>query len=1738
MANGGATEGLRSLSPTKRAALEKLLLKRRDAAAEAARIPLAPPDRAAELSFAERRLWLLDKLEPNHPFYNMPLAARVTGPLDRGAFAASLAALCAQHETLRYSYHLRDGRPERSVAERVAIAPEYIDARSLAGDRAALDARLREEARVPFDLARPPLLRCVMLELSDAEQIVLLVMHHIVSDGWSMWVMLNELATGYEVARAGSEPAAPLPIQYSDYAVWQRTSLDDSRRATLVSYWKSKLADAPPLLELPADHARGAVQDFDGAVLPFRLSDTSSAALQATADRHQATPFMVLMAAYQAWLARMTGQQDLLVGTVVAGRSRSELERLIGFFVNTLAVRGDLSGEPSFDQLVERVRAESLDAFAHQDLPFDQLIEAVAPERDQSHAALFQTALVVQNPPRDFAAGEGLSVEPLLVDNGTAKYDLTLFFWRDDEGWAGQIEYRTSLFEPATIERFAAGFQTLLSDALARPTAAIDELELLADSERRLLASFNETHTPLVGPLIAHELFQQSAADARPEATAILDGGNEVTWRALAERVNHAAAGLQSLGVQRGDAVIVALDRSFDSVTAMLAAMTAGAVYVPVDPHAGPQRIRFVTDDTRAKLILGEVSDPPIDSQSVTGLVELGVGKDFAAPEVSPDDLAYIIYTSGSTGVPKGVQVQHRSIVNFVRAQARLLGVTAGDRVLHVMSPSFDGGLSESFLPLATGATMIVASRQQVLDPTALTRLLQESSATIAKFPPALLATLDPDSFPALKTISTGGDTLTTELARRWLPGRRMLNGYGPTEATVGVSMHVLREPLTGLPPIGPPMANMRAYVLDKNLRQVPIGVAGEICIGGAGVAVGYLNQPEQTAAKFVRDPIADDGSRMYRTGDVGRWRADGELEFLGRLDDQVQLRGYRVEPSEVAAALERLPQVDQAFVTVKPDARGEDRLVAYVTPAKAGLAADQGEANHVAAWRSLMEGSHRAAGALRDTEFDTTGWISTYTGLPIPKDQMRAWAEAAANQILGHKPRRVLEIGCGTGLILLRVAPSCESYHGVDFLERSLNQLARVVDDRGLADKVTLGQMTADQVGQLSGHTFDTIVCNSVAQYFPSGDYLRGVIRDAAELVAPGGRMFLGDFRNLRLHEALAASVEIARADARLSRRELLGRIEAQLRREEELLIDPDLFERLGDDLPRLSGVQIQLKPGDADNELTRFRYDVTLSFDEPPESVDPVRCQADLAAVAKALSKQPAAVVVESAINPRVAADARVWGRLRDESETQTTAELKQARHEHPSEPTPDQWRALGAEHGYQTEVRWGAEPDTIEVRYTLPGKAVPPPNADSLCPLSRCTNEPMQQKLLARLAPELRAGLAESLPQYMLPSAFVVLDAFPQTSNGKIDRDALPPPPSGRPAWATGYTEPRDDEERLIAEVWEQLLGVSPVGAEDDFFELGGHSMLAVQVMSEIEARAGRALPLAALFQDPTVENLARLLREPAEAAAAMTLIPLQKEGAAAPLFCVHPAGGAVFCYQELAAHFAGERPVIGVQAHGVDGLRPPHEDMPSMAAAYAEAIQALRPHGPYHICGWSIGGNIAYEVARRLREGGGEVGLVALFDAGAIPPEGSLGEEDLLPLLEALFPESDHAPLAEIRGLSPEDQVAFFTERAAKAGLVDPAQLAASQHIFSVFQNNVTAVHKHQAESYPGPVTLFRAGEQTKTNQLFDDPQLGWGPLTELVRVLEVPSDHTQMMVAPQVDALAALVKAELERVEAS
>ncbi|MER7057943.1 amino acid adenylation domain-containing protein, partial [Streptomyces sp. NPDC000351] len=870
------------------------------------------------LSFAQRRLWFLQQFGAPSATYHMPLALRLSGHLDRAALSTALSDVVARHETLRTVFPHTAGIPRQRVVDATEV-PVPLTVR--AADEAEVPALLREEAVRAFDLTSEVPLRAELFALAPDEHVLLLVMHHIVGDGWSMGPLARDLATAYTTRRGGGAPAwPPLPVTYGDYTLWQHEILGDehdtdSLFARQVAYWKEALAGLPEQVRLPADRPRPATMSYGGDLLEVRIDAALHAALVEVARRSGATLFMVLQAALAALYTRLGAGTDIPIGSPVAGRTDEALDELVGFFINTLVLRTDTSGDPSFTELLGRVRETALSAYAHQDVPFEHLVEALNPSRSLSHHPLFQTGLVVQNAPGGDFELPGLTVSGVPVLTGTARLDLTFGFAEEHgpdgrpTGLSGAVEYSTDLFDRSTVEALVARWTRLLAAAAAAPDQPIGGIDLLSAEERRELLPAPEGET--AGASVT-ELFAARVA-AVPDAVALVSGDVELTYRRLNARANRFAHALIARGVGPEQVVAVALPRSVESVVAVLGVLKAGAAYLPVDPAYPAARIAFMLDDARPAVV---VDDPALVAEA-SGLPETdpGVVVDARHP-------AYVIYTSGSTGRPKGVVVSHTGVSGLVAAQADRLGVAPGSRVLQFASPSFDASFWDLCGAVLTGAALVLAPSETPLE--ALTdRRLDITHVTL---PPSALAAVESADLTA-GTLVVAGEACAPELVARWAPGRRMINAYGPTETTVCATMSDPLSPGTGAPPIGRPVAGFRVYVLDERLRIVPPGVAGELYVAGPGLARGYLNRPALTAGRFVACPFGPAGARMYRTGDVVRRRTDGELEYVGRSDDQVKVRGFRVELGEVEAALAEHPGVARAAVLAR-----DDRLIGYVS--------------------------------------------------------------------------------------------------------------------------------------------------------------------------------------------------------------------------------------------------------------------------------------------------------------------------------------------------------------------------------------------------------------------------------------------------------------------------------------------------------------------------------------------------------------------------------------------------------------------------------------------------------------------------------------------------------------------------------------------------------------------------------------------------------------------------------------
>ena len=892
------------------------------------RSPLGPPH---PLSFAQLRLWFLDQMAPDSPLYNVPFALRLDGALDVSALGAALDGIVARHEMLRTTF---SGDPEgiepvQHVAPPRPLLLPLLDLSALPAEHREAEAlRLTDrEAARPFDLRRGPLVRAALLRLGTLEHVALFTLHHIACDGWSTGVLVREVAALYAGAGRWPSPLPPLPIQYGDFARWQREWLRGEVLERHLGFWRERLAGAPPLLDLPTDRPRPPVRRHRGSRRAFALPASLLEALRVFARGCGATLFMALLAAYDALLSRYAGTEDVVVGSPIANRNRAETEGLIGFFVNNLVLRTDLGGDPTFEELAGRVREVTLAAYAHQDLPFEKLVDELRPGRSLAHSPLFQVMLVLQNARSEELELPGLTLGTLLPRVDHARFDLTFTLAEQESGLAGLWGYDTDLFDATTVERLTAHLGNLLEGATAAPGTRLSELPVLGRAELgQVLLQGSRTET---SPALLTELLAVQAV-ARPDGPALVSEEGTLTWAALQARVRRVARHLRGLGVGLETRVGLRLAHSVDWVVALLGVLEAGGAFLPLDPSYPPKRLAAVVEDSGAALVLDEIP-------SGESLKDPGV-------EVPLDALAYVIYTSGSTGRPKGVLVPHRGLVNLALAQARLFRVTPQSRILQFASPAFDAAISEVAMALATGAALHLAPRQAMLPGPELMELLRRREISVVTLPPSALAALpDPQEnpLPSLRSLVVAGEACPPALAARWAAGRRLVNAYGPTETTVcatagEVSGSDASRPLS----LGAPLENLRAVLLDPHGMPVPLGVPGELYVGGVALARGYLDRPDLTAERFVPDPLSGEpGARLYRTGDLGRLRLDGALELAGRVDRQIKIRGVRVEPGEVEAALASHPEVREAAVAATGEG-AERRLVAWFTgsAAPAGL--------------------------------------------------------------------------------------------------------------------------------------------------------------------------------------------------------------------------------------------------------------------------------------------------------------------------------------------------------------------------------------------------------------------------------------------------------------------------------------------------------------------------------------------------------------------------------------------------------------------------------------------------------------------------------------------------------------------------------------------------------------------------------------------------------------------------------
>jgi len=938
------SEQFSALSPKKQELFHLLMEKKRKANTASSLQTIMPVPRTGPLplSFAQQRLWFLDQWQPGTPIFNLMGCTRLVGALDVTALEAALNEIWRRHEALRTCFPTTDGQPSQHVmpAGSLSLNRLYVDETSQVDSEIQVQQTLDQESQRTFDLANGPLFVPTLISVNSEHHVLTVTMHHIVSDGWSASLFGRELAVLYSAFVAGKDsPLPPLPIQYGDYAQWQRSWLQGEILDSQIAYWRKQLSGVPEILNLPLDHPRSDMQTFNGSRESISFSENLTSQLRALSRQHGTTLFMTLLAAFQVLLSRYSGEKDIVVGSPVAGRNRPEMEGLMGLFVNTLAFRTDLSGDSTFAELLSKVRETTLDAYAHQDLPFEKLVEELHPSRDLSRPPLFQVMFVLQNSDSKPVELPELKILPIAAPAQTAQFDLTLYLWDEATKLAGQLEFNTDLLEPVSVRRMIGHFLSLLENIVADPNQPLSSIAMMNEDEiadvcRKAIPSA----TVYPSELTVCQLFENQV-ERTPDAVAVVFNDKELTYLELNERANALAQRLRSLGAGPESLVGLCVDRSELMVVGLLGVLKAGAAFVPLDPAYPQDRLLWMLEDTALSVLITERelldSLPPVDQVEIVFLdEELSRQAENIETLAVPTNLAYVIYTSGSTGRPKGVMIEHRALTNFICSMQTITGAGTDDTLLAVTTLGFDIAGLEMFLPLTVGAKLAIASRDTVIDGQALLAEIDRLGVTLMQATPVTWRLMLDNGWTGSPNMVAlcGGEALSRELANKLVARTKELwNMYGPTETTIWSTASKV-EHRDGPVFIGGPIANTQILILDDRAKLVPWGVPGEIHIGGDGLARGYLNRDDLTNERFIFRAATDklDTVRLYKTGDLARYRADGSIEFLGRLDQQVKVRGHRIEPGEIEAALREFPGVAEVVVVARGEG-SDKRLVAYL---------------------------------------------------------------------------------------------------------------------------------------------------------------------------------------------------------------------------------------------------------------------------------------------------------------------------------------------------------------------------------------------------------------------------------------------------------------------------------------------------------------------------------------------------------------------------------------------------------------------------------------------------------------------------------------------------------------------------------------------------------------------------------------------------------------------------------------
>jgi amino acid adenylation domain len=1546
--------------------------------------------------------------------YNESISLDMEGPLDVPALQRAFEMVILRHEALRCTFSA-DGK-HLFIAEHGAAPLRYEDLSYMdeAAQKRFLMELIESDARQPFDLQNGPLFRGALFRLAEDHHMLKLTAHHIVCDGWSFGIIMEELASLYSAEVQGIHPALSPPDSFSQYCSEMEAYSDEKTYRETERYWAEKLTPVPSPLTLPTVRQRPLQRTYASRRDDFPVDASLTSSLKQLGARCGASFVNTLLVAFEVYLNRLTGQSDIVVGLPTAGQAATGHFNMVGHCVNLLPLRSSVNPATTFvDHLIKR-KTELLDDYDHQQYTYGSLLKVLKIKRDRARVPLIPVVFNIDIGMDSRVAFPGIRHRLLSNPRVFENFELSVNATSTAESIVLEWSYNTHLFDAATIRRMMMDFEGMLADIAGTPDIRIDELKLRSAGVRnrpgdamptsQMWVSGEKTQYPRDKPFFD---WISRIAEHTPDRTALVSGNQQWSYQDLEHRSNRLAHYLlHQKSISRGDVVAVAIERSAEMVMTLLAVAKTGAAYLPLDLEYPADRVAFMVSDADVKLLItqqrhasafGKVAPTLcIDAitNELTAMPHTATGVD-----IKGDDLVYLIYTSGSTGRPKGVAIKHHSLVNTLLSGQHMPGIKPEDVFMAVATVAFDAAALELFLPLISGAKVLVADRTAAKDARILLKHIEIEKVTILDATPAtwrMLLDAGLEKKKGLKALCAG-EALPRDLADKLLERcETVWNIYGPTETTIFCTAKRLVAGETDLITVGTPIANTSIYILDDELNFLPAGEVGQIFISGDGIAQGYYRNPALTAERFLPD-ILDPARKMYASGDLGKILENGEIACLGRIDHQVKIRGYRIELGEIEYHLMNQRGIKEAVVTAREDTPGDRRLVAYFVPESAA-----GNRAQTVSWKDRWESIYEHGKAFEASHngsahnLDVTIVEQLGPVIPDVEAQEVDWLSDVTERVTRLAPKTVMEIGCGAGHLMFELASHTKAYIATDYAAAAIASLQEALQASPHSwPHVQAHVATAGDFSCLNGLTPDLILLHSVVQYFPSGDYLFDVIRESLKHIATGGCIFLGDLQGKNTLPIHHAADQLYRTGEHVSIADFKAIVSKRLLLEDELTIDPGFFYGLPRLLPRITGVDVQLRKGSFVNETTKYHYDVWLYVETGHRICRPDISERWTSAerAHEFLSAHPGEVLAITEIpDSRTAVDLSItnWlDRLKDEDSVKSLKERVSTTP--PFGVTPNLLWELAETHGYTAHVRWSDDgTDGIFEAVFLPGsmeKALPPPpvRTDVDCPVSQFVRDPdidaaVSTDQLARWKESLR----KVLPEYMVPSDWVALRRFPLTANNKIDRNALPKPKrQEKPVSAPAKTQTQS----RLAKIWKEVLALDQIDIKDDFFELGGHSLIAVKMMVLIEQAFNKRLPLSTLFEHTTIERLANFLDDELAQANWKCLVPIKPSGKKPPIYVVHGAGLNVLLFSALSQYMDSEQPIYGLQARGLNGEDEPFHSIEEMAAHYVTEILSHNPDGPFFLAGYSLGGIIAYEMAQQLISQGKNVRLLAMLDTFA-------------------------------------------------------------------------------------------------------------------------------------------------------